>query len=37
MIYEVVFSATASGEAEDWLEHLSEYDEMTSEKYESAF
>jgi hypothetical protein len=36
MTYEVVFSATAKREAEEWLEHLSRYDERTSEKYESA-
>jgi hypothetical protein len=36
MIYEVVFSATARREAQEWLEYLSRYDERTSEKYESA-
>ncbi len=36
MTYEVVFSATAKREADEWLEHLSQYDERTSQKYESA-
>jgi plasmid stabilization system protein ParE len=36
MTYEVVFSATAKRETEQWLEHLSLYDHKTSQKYESA-
>jgi mRNA-degrading endonuclease RelE of RelBE toxin-antitoxin system len=36
MTYEVVFSATARREAEEWLEHLSRYHDRISEKYESA-
>jgi mRNA-degrading endonuclease RelE of RelBE toxin-antitoxin system len=36
MTYEVVFSATAAREVEEWLEYLSRYDDRISEKYEMA-
>jgi hypothetical protein len=36
MSYRVVFSAIAEREADEWLEYLSQHDEMASAKYESA-